>query len=144
MISIKASMLLLMLGCCGIAPGALAANEDKTFYLGTCKPSSEYCPKKRLVYQDSTYVMDRDFDLGDVDGMILRKDDISCIKRTGAAIYVSCKTKYQKKYENCGHGGNASFAYLSFGSFRNPACPAAMFFGYFDDPSKLREANANE
>jgi len=94
---------------------AIASNEDKTLYLN------------------------RGFDLGNVDGIIFRKDDISCIKTTGAAIYVACKTKYQNMYESCGHGGESGFAYLSFGSFTNPACPAAMFFGYFDDLSKLRE-----
>lgn len=124
---------------CLHATSAFASNENKSLYLVTCKPSSPNCSPKVVEYNNATYVKDQDFDLGDVHGISFTRSDVSCRKTTAAAIYVSCKTKYQDKYESCGHGGNSGFAYLSFGSFRNPACPAAMYFGFFDDLEKLPE-----
>ena len=70
----------------------------------------------------------------------LRREDISCRKTTGAGIYMSCKTRGQASYDSCGHYYEGRIYYLSFGSLKNPACPAALYFGFFDDPKSLREA----
>ena len=80
------------------------------------------------------------FDVG-TNSSLLRREDVSCVKKTGATIYVNCKTKYQQSYSNCGHGDNLRIHYLSFGDLTNPVCPAALYFDLFDDLEGLPEAN---
>ena len=71
----------------------------------------------------------------------LRREDISCyLKGLG---YIYCKARGQNSYATCGHGGNKSFHYLSFGSPKNPACPAALYFGYFDNLERLPREEPN-
>ena len=69
----------------------------------------------------------------------LRRGDVSCAKSTGAAIYVNCKIKYPRERDTCRHYINNVIYYLSFRNSKNPACTAALYFGFFDNVRSLPE-----